>query len=881
MGISNHQTRLTRLNLLLGTCALLFTITSCASNEINTPGHGGDKDQGELDMPSATEEMGSGDMSSPPPPEDMGTPPVREDQGTPIEEDMGSEEPEDMASPDLGVAIDYTVCAIGAPDPGGDCLSEDVLDFGAVPDGMSATLAVRIVNRGSQPLEISAITTPAPYTSILATYAPQEQMPSQVSLPHTLAGGGEEEAYVLVTLQGSSMMEALEERALELNLEVGPPEDRVEEMASITLRGSSSGCAPGFADCDGIPGCETDTTFSAAHCGMCNNACALDNTLSATCTMGMCGIGICQDNYRDCDTDPSTGCEVSVLDTKEHCGGCGKACDFANADETCQMGTCSFQGCEPGYEDCDNDLDLNGCEVELATDEMHCGGCNQPCFYTNAGAECQNNSCVFQGCSPNYYDLNNDLSDGCEYYCEFQSSTDLPDPNYIDSNCDGIDGDLSRAVFVSPVGSNNNAGTKSAPYATIGKGLSVAANNANIDQVLVDAGTYQEQVFLVNGVSLAGGYERALGWQRTQFALPRVVWSQASSGRVVAMQGTNLTQPTLLAQMEVEAQAPSTNGTTIYGLHCAQCSGLTIRRSTLKAADGVSGTPGTPGINGANGANGSNGGSGSCDGSGWGAGGAGGSSSCSRKGGNGGRGGSEGKNRGVNGAIGEVNTPGGAAGGGGDPGGDGVNGTTGRLGTAGSHGTGGFEGNVVSGYWIGQGGTAGTNGTSGYGGGGGGGGGGQGCTFCDNGSGNGGGGGGGGGCFGTAGTGGQAGGSSFGAFLFASTGIKLEQNTISAGNGGNGGAGGAGGDGGDGGQGGDGHTYCSSEIGEGGDGGDGGLGGDGGAGGGGAGGYSYAVYREMTVVGLPGTNTLSYGVAGSAGPSAGSPGTQGRTGPYK
>jgi hypothetical protein len=258
MGISKHPARFAQRHLLLCSCALLFVTASCASNEINTPnGNGEGQDQG-WDMSQPPEEMGSGDMSSPPP-VDMATP-IEEDQGAPVDEDMGDDmgdEPVDMGAPDQGLIIDYTVCAIGAPDPSGECLSEDTLDFGAVPDGMSATLAVRISNRGTRPISVTAITTPPPYASILATYAQPDQPPSEVTLPHDIEG---EDAYVLVTLQGSDMMGALEDGALEVTLEVGPEDERVEEMASIVLRGSYSGCAPGFANCDGLPGCETDTS---------------------------------------------------------------------------------------------------------------------------------------------------------------------------------------------------------------------------------------------------------------------------------------------------------------------------------------------------------------------------------------------------------------------------------------------------------------------------------------------------------------------------------------------------------------------------------------------------------------------------------------------
>ena len=41
---------------------------------------------------------------------------------------------------------------------------------------------------------------------------------------------------------------------------------------------------------------------------------------------------------------------------------------------------------------------------------------------------------------------------------------DEPDlPAFADTNCDGIDGDEARAVFVSPMGNNLNLGTRTRP----------------------------------------------------------------------------------------------------------------------------------------------------------------------------------------------------------------------------------------------------------------------------------------------------------------------------------------------------------------------------------------------------------------------------------
>ena len=47
------------------------------------------------------------------------------------------------------------------------------------------------------------------------------------------------------------------------------------------------------------------------------------------------------------------------------------------------------------------------------------------------------------------------------------SVDDLPDPAFLDTNCDGIDGTVDRAVFVATNGIDSNPGTRDAPCATV------------------------------------------------------------------------------------------------------------------------------------------------------------------------------------------------------------------------------------------------------------------------------------------------------------------------------------------------------------------------------------------------------------------------------
>ncbi|MEI8259243.1 MAG: hypothetical protein WCJ30_26545, partial [Deltaproteobacteria bacterium] len=92
---------------------------------------------------------------------------------------------------------------------------------------------------------------------------------------------------------------------------------------------------------------------------------------------------------------------------------------------------------------------------------------------------------------------------------------DLPDPANRDENCDGIDGDARRAVFVAPDGSDTAPGTREAPLATLGAAL-LAADRTGATQVLVAAGSYTEtrSIALLDGIGIYGGYERAARWTR-------------------------------------------------------------------------------------------------------------------------------------------------------------------------------------------------------------------------------------------------------------------------------------------------------------------------------------------------------------------------------
>jgi hypothetical protein len=52
---------------------------------------------------------------------------------------------------------------------------------------------------------------------------------------------------------------------------------------AASMGGQADDCPPGFGDCDGAPGCETDLMTDDANCGMCGRDCGVD-----TCDRGSC-----------------------------------------------------------------------------------------------------------------------------------------------------------------------------------------------------------------------------------------------------------------------------------------------------------------------------------------------------------------------------------------------------------------------------------------------------------------------------------------------------------------------------------------------------------------------------------------------------------------
>lgn len=315
-------------------------------------------------------------------------------------------------------------------------------------------------------------------------------------------------------------------------------------------------------------------------------------------------------NWQDCGLSPNVQYDTDVNHSIDHCGSCSTTCIRANMDSTCSAGTCSFGACDTGW-----------------------------------------------------VDLNENPDDGCECQNSGQDDPDLTTP-FLDTNCDGVDGDVSKATFVATSGMDNAAcGTMAAPCKTIQYGID--KTNAG-NYVLVAGGTYPEAITLKNGVSVYGGYSAA-DWSRSTGNTVTVTGT-LDSGHGWAVRGTNISSQTILNQITFVAPAATSAGASSVGIACTTCNGLYVAYAKVEAKAGKAGTNGANG-----GAKGADGNDDAQPGQGIGyassdsnpmPGGNGGTSTCSANGGRGGDGAKTGNNAGSDGAAGKPAPRGGAGGGG-------------------------------------------------------------------------------------------------------------------------------------------------------------------------------------------------------------------------
>lgn len=188
-------------------------------------------------------------------------------------------------------------------------------------------------------------------------------------------------------------------------------------------------CVTGLAECDGNAAtlCETNTVTDPKHCGQCSNACALDNAVQG-CVGGQCTVRSCNEPFDDCNNEARDGCEVDLASNPAHCGGCNERCNSINGTPTCVKSRCAIE-CDPGWADCNKAAD-NGCETATSRDVTNCGGCGEVCEAPKGEtAWCANGECGSTACDDGLGDCDGDGE------CEQDLANDPENCGYCGNTC--------------------------------------------------------------------------------------------------------------------------------------------------------------------------------------------------------------------------------------------------------------------------------------------------------------------------------------------------------------------------------------------------------------------------------------------------------------
>ncbi|RMH40294.1 MAG: hypothetical protein D6689_14200 [Deltaproteobacteria bacterium] len=173
-------------------------------------------------------------------------------------------------------------------------------------------------------------------------------------------------------------------------------------------------------DCDGTKdnGFSTDTNPLA--CGPTCEVCAFDHA-TPTCVGGSCQMGPCTFGFHDLDGEPGNGCEYACIVTG------AEVCDGADND-------------------CDGAVDE---DFDTLSDPANCGACGNQCSFPHAAATCAAGTCAMGACEPNFYDIDGNPNNGCEYACVATGA----------EVCDGVDNDCDGAVDEGNPGGGAPCGT--------------------------------------------------------------------------------------------------------------------------------------------------------------------------------------------------------------------------------------------------------------------------------------------------------------------------------------------------------------------------------------------------------------------------------------
>ncbi len=371
----------------------------------------------------------------------------------------------------------------------------------------------------------------------------------------------------------------------------------------------------------------------------CGRSCAAGSPYGQSCPTGY----QCQTDAAGAQCQPTSG---TCLCTVDHAGAT-RACNvqWCTGFETCvaQGNQWTWSPCDISHtveicdqldNDCDGEIDegfLNPATGKYDSDE-NCGFCNNDCTKywspeihhavggcnaSLAFPECQMDHCLTEvdgGVTYEWVDVNGDDFDGCECRrVQGNLTTDLPDrglfpepgAQYVDENCDGVDGVVADALFVWGGNPSAGTGTRTDPYQTLAQALSALPSSGKA-YILVAEGTYTENVVLTSGVQLYGGY--ASDFLRRDIQLFQTViqgvapGSAAERGAISAVNlGAGVTETIVSGFWILGRDVPATtandaDGSASVAVYLRDCGpGLILQNNIIHGGRGGPGGRGTAG----------------------------------------------------------------------------------------------------------------------------------------------------------------------------------------------------------------------------------------------------------------------------------------------